>query len=248
MASGYSTRRRFPGYTNKKMSTQTSINAVPAASRRSGSGAALRVLGAISFCHFLNDMMQSVIPAVYPILKTAYRLDFGQIGLITLTSQLTASLLQPLVGLYTDRRPTPYSLPIGAGFTLIGLLLLSIAPSYVAILLSVALIGMGSSVFHPESSRVARMASGGQHGLAQSVFQVGGNVGSAIGPLLAAFIVLPRGQASVAWFSCAALLGMILWANVGSWAKERISRIKKSRAAQSAHHPGLSTKRVVLSI
>src|SRR5580658_8890536 len=175
MASGYSTRRGFPGYTNKKMSTQTSINAVPAASRRSGSGAALRVLGAISFCHFLNDMMQSVIPAVYPILKTAYRLDFGQIGLITLTSQLTASLLQPLVGLYTDRSPKHYAMPIGMASSAAGLILLSIAPGFSAILFAVALVGVGSAVFHPEASRIARMASGGRHGLAQSLFSVGGN-------------------------------------------------------------------------
>ena len=172
---------------------------------KAAAGTAFSILAAISFCHLLNDMLQSVIPAVYPLLKSSYHLDFSQIGLITLTFQLTASLLQPLVGLYTDRRARPYSLPIGMGFTLIGLVLLSRAPSYAMLLVSVALIGVGSSVFHPESSRVARMASGGQHGLAQSLFQVGGNAGTALGPLLAAFIVLPFGQRSIAWFAVAAL-------------------------------------------
>src|SRR5215467_14306299 len=166
-------------------------------------------------------MMQSVIPAVYPILKRTYSLDFGQIGLITLTSQMTASLLQPVVGLYTDRRPTPYSLAIGMAFTLIGLLLLSVAPVFLTVLIAVALVGVGSSVFHPESSRVARMASGGQHGLAQSLFQVGGNAGSSIGPLLAAFIVVPLGQGSIAWFTLAALLAIILLARIGAWYKAR---------------------------
>src|SRR5215469_7325028 len=169
---------------------------------------AFRVLAAISFCHLLNDLMQSVIPALYPIFKSSYHLDFGQVGLITFTIQLTASLLQPVVGIYTDKRPTPYSLAIGMGFTLFGLILLSSAPTYGMVLLSVALVGMGSSIFHPESSRVARMASGGQHGLAQSLFQVGGNAGTATGPLLAAFIVLPAGQRSIAWFSLVALMGI----------------------------------------
>ena len=184
-------------------------------------GTAFTVLAAISFCHFLNDMLQSVIPAVYPILKDAYRLNFGQIGLIALTSQLTASLLQPAVGLYTDRRPTPYSLPVGMGSTLVGLVLLARAPSLGAILLAVACVGIGSAVFHPESSRVARMASGGQHGLAQSLFQVGGNAGASVGPLLAAFIVLPAGQGSIAWFSVAALLAIVVLTRVSGWYKRR---------------------------
>ena len=152
---------------------------------------ALRVLAAISLCHLLNDLVQSVIPAVYPILKNSYGLDFGQIGLITLTFQVTASILQPVIGAYTDAHPTPNSLPIGMAFTVCGTLLLAAAPSYAIVLMAVALVGMGSAVFHPESSRVARVASGGRHGLAQSFFQVGGNAGSALGPLLAAFIVLP---------------------------------------------------------
>jgi FSR family fosmidomycin resistance protein-like MFS transporter len=188
------------------------------------------VLAAISFCHLLNDMMQSVIPAVYPILKDTYLLDFGQIGLITLTSQLTASLLQPLVGLYTDRRPTPYSLPVGMTFTMVGLILIASAPSFAMVLAAVALVGMGSAVFHPESSRVARMASGGRHGLAQSLFQVGGNAGSSLGPLLAAFIVLPAGQRSIAWFSLAALVAIVVLLRVGAWYKRHPSMTPKSRA------------------
>jgi FSR family fosmidomycin resistance protein-like MFS transporter len=195
---------------------------------------AFRVLAAISFCHLLNDMMQSLIPAVYPILKQTYHLDFGQIGLITLTSQLTASLLQPLVGLYTDRRPTPFSLPIGMTFTMVGLILVASAPAYGFVLASVALIGIGSAVFHPESSRVARMASGGQHGLAQSLFQVGGNAGSSLGPLLAAFVVIPAGQHSIAWFSGAALLAIAILIRVGHWYKTHTGRGPKSRMAVDA--------------
>ncbi|MDB6045560.1 MAG: transporter [Gammaproteobacteria bacterium] len=185
------------------------------------------ILAAISFCHLLNDMMQSLLPALYPMLKGTYALSFGQIGLLTFTFQLTASLLQPIVGVFTDRSPRPYSLAVGMGFTLVGLVLLAFAGNYGLLLLAAALIGTGSSVFHPESSRVARMASGGKHGLAQSVFQVGGNVGSAVGPLLAAFIVLPRGQSSVAWFSGAAMLGMFVLFNVGHWYKAHgVARLK----------------------
>jgi FSR family fosmidomycin resistance protein-like MFS transporter len=209
---------------------------------------AFSILAAISFCHFLNDMVQSLIPAIYPLLKSAFHLDFGQIGLITLTGQTTASLLQPLVGLYTDRRPKPYSLTAGMGFTLVGLLLLSLAPSFGRILVAVALVGVGSAVFHPESSRVARMASGGQHGLAQSLFQVGGNAGSALGPLLAAFIVLPRGQSSIAWFSLAALLAIIVLTNVGSWSKKHHQAKAKSRLAHADHRPVVSSRKVVLSV
>ncbi|HLG95737.1 MAG TPA: MFS transporter [Bryobacteraceae bacterium] len=203
---------------------------------KTAAGTAFGILGAISFCHLLNDMLQSVIPAVYPLLKASYHLDFGQIGLITLTVQLTASLLQPLVGLYNDYRAMPYSLPVGMGFTLIGLFLLSRAPSYEMVLLSVALIGVGSSVFHPESSRVARMASGGQHGLAQSLFQVGGNAGSALGPLLAAFVVLPLGQRSIAWFALAALTAILVLTRVAHWHQGRRSaeRTVKSKPAERA--------------
>jgi FSR family fosmidomycin resistance protein-like MFS transporter len=182
-------------------------------------------------------MMQSVIPAVYPIFKESYRLDFGQIGLITLTSQLTASLLQPLVGLYTDHRPTPYSLPVGITFTMVGLILIASAPSFAVVLAAVALVGMGSAVFHPESSRVARMASGGRHGLAQSLFQVGGNAGSSMGPLLAAFVVLPAGQRSIAWFSLAALVAILVLMRVGAWYRRHPSMTPKSRAMRAAPAP-----------
>jgi FSR family fosmidomycin resistance protein-like MFS transporter len=184
---------------------------------------ALGILVAITICHCLNDLMQSVLPAVYPILKDAYRLDFGQIGLITFANQATASLLQPIIGTFTDARPKPYSLAIGMGFTLVGLLLLSVAPSYLVILAAVAFVGIGSSVFHPESSRVARLASGGRHGFAQSLFQVGGNAGSATGPLLAAYIVLPFGQRSIAWFGVTALTAMAILVRVGRWYREHLA-------------------------
>lgn len=213
-----------------------------------GSRTAFRVLAAISFCHFLNDLLQSVIPAVYPLLKEAYRLDFGQIGLITLTSQLTASLLQPLVGMYTDKRPIPYSLACGMSCTLGGLLLLSRAPVFGMILFAVALVGVGSSVFHPESSRVARMASGGRHGLAQSLFQVGGNAGSSLGPLLAAFIVLPAGQRSIAWFAFPALLAIALLVRVGMWYAEQVRAPRAARAGENEHASRLPRRKIVFSM
>jgi FSR family fosmidomycin resistance protein-like MFS transporter len=188
-----------------------------------GENTVFAVLVAISFSHLLNDTIQSLIPAIYPILKGSFHLNFAQVGLITLTFQLTASLLQPFVGLYTDHRPKPYSLAIGMGFTLFGLVLLSTAKNFPMILCSSALVGMGSSVFHPEASRLARMASGGRHGFAQSLFQVGGNAGSSFGPLLAAIIIVPRGQSSVAWFSLMALLAIgVLW-KVGDWYKHNFS-------------------------
>jgi MFS transporter, FSR family, fosmidomycin resistance protein len=208
-------------------------------------GTAIGILAAISFCHLLNDMMQSLLPALYPMLKSSYRLTFGQIGLLTFTFQFTASLLQPLLGALADKTPRPYSLAAGMGFTLIGLVLLAFAGTYGLLLFAAALIGTGSSVFHPESSRVARMASGGKHGLAQSVFQVGGNLGTSAGPLLAAFIVLPRGQSSVAWFSLAALLGMIVLFNVGHWYKAHgITRLTRAATAR----PDASRRRVTLAI
>ncbi len=192
----------------------------------------------------LNDMMQSLLPAMYPMLKSRYTLSFGQIGLLTFTFQFTASLLQPVIGAYADKRARPYSLAAGMGFTLCGLLLLAFAGSYGLLLCGAALIGTGSSVFHPESSRVARMASGGRHGLAQSLFQVGGNFGSAAGPLLAAFIVLPHGQSSVAWFSCIALLGMFVLFNVGHWYKthgmQRLKRAAASHAPAPRRHVAIA--------
>lgn len=175
------------------------------------------VLLALSVSHLLNDTLQSLIAAVYPILKESYSLSFTQIGLITLAFQCTASLLQPLVGLYTDRRPLPFSLVIGMGVTLVGLVLLSVADNFLAILIAASLVGVGSAIFHPEASRMARLASGGRHGFAQSLFQVGGNGGSAIGPLLAAFVVVPWGQPSLAWFSIAAVAAMIILFQVGRW-------------------------------
>ena len=202
------------------------------------------VLVAISFCHLLNDLIQSLLPAIYPILKDSYGLSFAQIGYITLAFQLTASLLQPVVGLYTDHRPVPFSLPVGMGCTLVGLLLLSVAGSFAALLVAASLVGLGSSVFHPESARVARMASGGRYGLAQSVFQVGGNAGSALGPLLAAFIVVPFGQRSIGWFSAAALLAIAVLLGVSRWYSAR-SGAKK---ATSDRHSGLSRRQVALAI
>jgi len=205
---------------------------------------ALSILLAISFSHLLNDMMQSLIPAMYPMLKRSYALSFMQVGLITFTFQVTASLLQPLIGAFTDKRPKPYSLAVGMGFTLCGLLLLSRAHDFTVLLLAAALVGTGSSVFHPESSRVARMASGGAHGLAQSIFQVGGNVGSSMGPLLAAFIVLPRGQHSVAWFGLFALLGILVLMRVGHWAKVHGLARLAPRARKAGAAAPLSPPRV----
>jgi MFS transporter, FSR family, fosmidomycin resistance protein len=198
------------------METPMTDTTMPA-QRTSAETTVFAIIFAVSFCHLLNDMMQSLLAAIYPMLKQNYGLDFKQIGFLTLTFQVTASLLQPVVGTYTDKRPMPYSLPVGMAFSLVGLGLLSIATHYVMLLTGAAFIGIGSSIFHPESSRVARLASGGRHGLAQSFFQVGGNFGTASGPLVAAFIVLPRGQQSIAWFSVAALLGMIILYQVGSW-------------------------------
>jgi FSR family fosmidomycin resistance protein-like MFS transporter len=211
-------------------------------------GTVTAILLALSFSHMLNDTIQSLMPALYPFLKDGFHLSYTQIGLITLTFQLTASLLQPVVGLYTDRRPKPYSLAVGMGFSLSGLVLLSLASSFREILLSAALIGLGSAVFHPESSRVARMASGGRYGLAQSTFQVGGNIGSALGPLAAAFIVIPGGQGSIAWFSLIALLAIVVLSSVGRWYARQIAHHLRSGAAKAAVLHGLSSRRVKLSI
>ncbi|MHB8743726.1 MAG: MFS transporter [Sulfuricaulis sp.] len=227
----------------------TSVNTTTTTADNNTAGKTIfSILATISVCHLLNDMMQSLLPAIYPILKRNYSLDFGQIGMLTFTFQFTASLLQPMIGFYIDRKPKPYSLAIGMSFTLLGLLLLSIAGSYAVLLLAAALVGTGSSVFHPESSRVARMASGGQHGLAQSLFQVGGNAGSAMGPLLAAFVVLRYGQSSVAWFSIAALLGILLLVNVGHWYKAHgLARIKQ-RMTNADTQAALSRSKVILAI
>jgi FSR family fosmidomycin resistance protein-like MFS transporter len=207
-----------------------------------------KVLGAISFSHFLNDMMQSLIVSIYPLLKGEFHLSFAQIGVITLTYQICASILQPLIGMYTDKHPKPYSLSVGMGFTLIGIVTLAFAPNYASVLAAAALVGAGSSIFHPESSRIARLASGGRHGLAQSIFQVGGNAGSAMGPLLAAWIVIPHGQPSLAWFALAALLAIAVLANVGAWYKRRhLGGAGASKSRPAAASP-LPARRVAWSI
>ena len=205
------------------------------------------ILTSVAVCHLLNDSMQSLLPSIYPMFKSLFHLSFGQIGLIALTYQLTASLLQPVVGLYTDRHPKPFSLPIGLCSTFIGLLLLSVAHSFHAILFAIAFVGVGSSVFHPESSRVARMASGGRYGFAQSLFQVGGNVGIACGPLLVAFIVLSRGQSSIAWFSLVALLTIILLIPVSLWYRAHLTPRTKASPVRAAASP-LSPRKVRMSI
>jgi len=207
-----------------------------------------RVLWIISLCHLLNDMVQFVLPASYPILAASFHLDFGQVGLITLVYQATASLLQPAVGLYTDHRPKYYALPLGMGFSMLGMLMLSAAPSYALLLLGGGMLGIGSSIFHPESSRVARLASGGRHGLAQSLFQVGGNAGAALGPLLAAFLVLPHGQGAMAWVSLVALFAMLLLAWIAYWQKHHRFRIETISRQHRPRREPLSKRRVALCL
>jgi FSR family fosmidomycin resistance protein-like MFS transporter len=204
------------------------------------------LLGALSFSHFLNDMMQSLIVSIYPLLKGEFHLSFVQIGTITLTYQACASLLQPLIGVYTDKNPKPYSLSVGMCFTLIGTVTLAFAPNYGSVLAGAALIGAGSAIFHPESSRIARLASGGRHGLAQSIFQVGGNGGSAMGPLLAAWIIIPQGQSSLAWFAIAAVIAIAVLARVGAWYKRQ--HIDRPKAQPAANLSPVSAARVRSSI
>ena len=240
-----------------QMASEANFTAIGAADPAgAGEKTAFKILLVISFCHLLNDTIQSLIPAIYPLLKISFHLDFGQIGLIALTLQVTASLLQPVVGLYTDHRPQPYSLAIGMGITLAGVLAFALAPSYGTILAAAALLGVGSAVFHPESSRIARMASGGKHGTAQSLFQAGGNAGSALGPLLAAF-VLTKGQASVAWFSLVAILGIALLSNIGEWSKKVRSQAALSKrvvaaggatAAPGHYHVVLAPKKIAFCL
>jgi FSR family fosmidomycin resistance protein-like MFS transporter len=204
------------------------------------------VIGAVSFVHILNDMMQSVILAIYPLVKGEFHLSFFQIGAITLTFQLTASLLQPVVGTFTDKHPLPYSLPVGMCFTLSGLLLLSVAPSYPLLLLAVALIGCGSSVFHPESARVARLASGGRFGLAQSLFQLGGNIGQALGPAMAALIIFRYGRAHVGWFGLLALLGIVVLSQVGRWYSGHLSeRTRRKLPPESSRYEKPVVRRTI---
>ena len=206
------------------------------------------ILFTISFAHLLNDMLQSVIPSIYPLIKSNLQLTFSQIGLITFTFQITASLLQPFVGQYTDKYPKPYSLAIGMGFSLAGLVTLSMAAGFYTILLAVALLGVGSSIFHPEASRVAHLASGGKRGLAQSIFQLGGNAGSALGPLLAAAIIIPHGQSNAIWFSVAAILGIIVLSKVGVWYKDHLILRTAKKGSGEVVDNGLSKTTVVISI
>lgn len=216
---------------------------------RAAEGTVFGILLMISISHMLNDTIQSLIPAIYPVLKESYNLDFGQIGLITLTFQLTASIFQPFVGIYTDLKPKPFSLPVGMACTLCGLVLLSQAETYPLLLLAAGLVGLGSSVFHPEASRVARMASGGRYGLAQSVFQVGGNGGSAIGPLLAAFIVVPHGQQSIIWFTAVALVAIVFLSIVGRWYQQRQrASAARSRNVRARTTPILPRRTIVISL
>jgi MFS transporter, FSR family, fosmidomycin resistance protein len=214
---------------------------VPAAETR------FNLLGALSFSHFLNDMMQSLIVSIYPLLKGEFHLSFAQVGTITLTYQACASLLQPIVGIYTDKHPKPYSLSVGMCFTLIGMVTLAFAPNYASVLAAAALIGAGSAIFHPESSRIARLASGGRHGLAQSIFQVGGNAGSAMGPLIAAWIIIPQGQPSLVWFAIGALIAIAVLARVGAWYKRQHIDRPMPRHAAATLRP-VSSRRVAWSI
>ena len=226
----------------------TASTTSPLADTASRGGTAFAVLAGASLSHLLNDTIQALVPALYPMFKAAFALSFAQVGLMTLTLQMTASVLQPLVGLYTDRRPTPYALVAGMTCTLIGLLLLAAAGTFPALLVAAGMMGIGSSIFHPESSRIARMASGGRHGFAQSFFQVGGNLGSSFGPLLAAFVVVPRGQASVAWCAPLAVVAIVVLFWIGRWHRDERAALARRAALTSRHAAaspaGLSTRRV----
>lgn len=210
----------------------------------------LPIVGAVSFVHLLNDLIQAVLPAIYPMLKVNYDLTFTQVGLITLVFQMTASILQPAVGLYTDKHPKPYLLPLGMVFTLVGLIMLALVNSFAGLLLASAFVGLGSSTFHPEASRVARMASGGRFGFAQSFFQVGGNSGSALGPLLAAAIIIPRGQSSIGWFTAFAVLGIIVLFSVSRWVVRAHAALgaKRAQPAQSLPRAKVVTALSILGL
>ena len=227
---------------------QRSLHTEATSPKSAAPTASFAIVLALSFSHFLNDLVQALLPAIYPIIKDSYNLDFAQIGLLTLAFQLTASLLQPLVGIMTDRRPQPFSLLAGMGLTLIGLIVLAYATSYALLLIGAAMIGTGSSIFHPESTRMARMASGGRHGFAQSLFQVGGQAGSAAGPLLAAFIIVPRGQESLSWFSAVALLAMVVLFKVGIWYRRQAPQPVKPKLVGSMPTVGAFEAGVVLSV
>jgi FSR family fosmidomycin resistance protein-like MFS transporter len=225
------------------------LDAAPGlAAKAAVAGPAYVVLAGISFSHFLNDTMQSLIASVYPILKDAYALDYGQIGMITLAFQFTASLLQPVVGHFTDKKAQPFSLAIGMGFTFFGLLLLSVAARYPVILIAAALVGLGSAVFHPESARIARLASGGRYGFAQSVFQLGGSFGTSMGPVLAALIVVPFGQPSIAWFSSIAFLAIVILWRIGVWYKPQIVTKKSAVVERHPGHPDSRRVKIALAV
>jgi MFS transporter, FSR family, fosmidomycin resistance protein len=202
----------------------------------------LGILFALSFCHLLNDSIQALMPAIYPLLKDSFNLSFTQIGLITLTFQMVGSVFQPIIGSYTDRYPKPYSLVLGMGITLLGLIALALAPAYGAVLVAAAMIGMGSAIFHPESSRMARLASGGRHGFAQSLFQVGGNAGSSLGPLLAAWIIAPYGRHYILWFTVIAFAGMIILSRVGAWYKQHLNERRAAKTGEEHHHPAAAAQ------
>jgi MFS transporter, FSR family, fosmidomycin resistance protein len=202
----------------------------------------LGILFALSFCHLLNDSIQALMPAIYPLLKDSFSLSFTQIGLITLTFQMVGSVFQPIIGFYTDRYPKPYSLVLGMGITLAGLIALALAPAYGAVLVAAAMIGMGSAIFHPESSRMARLASGGRHGFAQSLFQVGGNAGSSLGPLLAAWIIAPYGRHYILWFTVIAFAGMIILSRVGAWYKQHLNERRAAKTGEEHHHPAAAAQ------
>jgi FSR family fosmidomycin resistance protein-like MFS transporter len=224
------------------------IEATPALSAVGSNPSAIAILFALSFCHLLNDAIQALIPAIYPLLKESFKLNFTQIGLITLTFQMVGSVLQPLVGSFTDKYPKPYSLVFGMGVTWCGLILLALAPTYAAVLLAAGLVGLGSAVFHPESSRMARLASGGRHGLAQSLFQVGGNAGTALGPLLAAGFIVPHGQRHILWFSALAFAGLIILSKVGRWYQVKLSDASRRSSLSASGHPTISRAKVILSL
>jgi len=224
-------------------SLESAAPSAPSRDRATSSATIVPVLAAISLCHLLNDLMQSLLPAAYPVLHRDFSLSFGQIGLLSLVYQITASILQPLVGLYTDHRPKPYSLPFAMLASMTGLLTLAFGPDYHTLLVGAALLGLGSSIFHPESSRIARLASGGAHGLAQSVFQVGGNVGSSLGPLAAAFVVLPRGQHGLAWAAPVAILGIVVMTWIGRW-YQGTGHATRSTTRVAARHPAVSSSQV----
>src|SRR5208283_100709 len=231
------------------MSESTPANLSPPAENAAVQGTVFPILVAISVSHLLNDTLQPLIPALYPVVKDSFHLTFGQIGLVTFTFQVTASLLQPVVGGITDRRPQPFSLVVGMGFTLLGLALLSFAGTFGLLLLSVGMVGVGSSIFHPESSRIAHLAAGARRGFAQSFFQVGGNAGSSLGALLAALVIAERGRSRILWFTLLAAAAMVVLAQVGRWYKARRAQIRRSPAAPAAAvRPPVVGSRVIFTV